>query len=471
MGPLPLAPGPLWAVHISDGVLAGPWLTGGFALAGLLVLAAAYRVRDEEIPRIALLSSAFFVASLIHLRAGPTSVHLLLNGLVGVVLGRRAPLAIFIGLGLQAVFLGHGGFTVLGVNTCVLALPALAASWLFTVSQYLLGLRPLEGRGLTAGQLARIGVMGGGIGMLAVLATLALDAFVLLWGGAEDWHHIVWFLFYLHLPVVLIEGVVLGFTMSFLARVKPEMLGLPTEQSDVPSGAQDRWHKPAPVAENTALTPPPTDTVSSLPPPQAVQPSIPPHSPVVLVALVFTLLSARPAWAHRLDADFQVLPDRRVQIEGWFDLSEKPPVGAKVQVFRPGQRLLAEGQLDEKGTFVFSFIEPEPLEVVVNAGAGHRVALMISPEKLERSSDEAAHPLEASSRSGPSSISGRRAAWGDRLKDALLGIAFLLALSAFLLSWRNSRKLHALQRASGDPSPGEQQGGLTMDVGEKGERR
>ena len=102
-------------------------------LAGLLTAAAMYKVRDEEIPRIALMTAAFFVASLIHVPIGPTSVHLLLNGLLGVVLGRRAPLAVLLGLTLQAVLLGHGGFTTIGVNTCVMALPALGAAWLFGV--------------------------------------------------------------------------------------------------------------------------------------------------------------------------------------------------------------------------------------------------------------------------------------------------------------------------------------------------
>ena len=88
-------------------------------------------VRDEEIPRIALMTAAFFVASLIHVPIGPTSVHLLLNGLLGVIVGRRAPLAVLLGLTLQAVLFGHGGFTTIGVNTCVMALPALGAAWLF----------------------------------------------------------------------------------------------------------------------------------------------------------------------------------------------------------------------------------------------------------------------------------------------------------------------------------------------------
>src|SRR5262245_43478025 len=101
-GPVVLA---VWAVHISDGVLSGPWLAGGFAGAVCLALAAlahdlvrslfkVRQVRDEDIAQAALLTAAFFVASLVHVRVGPTSVHLLLNGLVGVLLGWRAALAI-----------------------------------------------------------------------------------------------------------------------------------------------------------------------------------------------------------------------------------------------------------------------------------------------------------------------------------------------------------------------------------------
>ncbi|MGH7222985.1 MAG: CbiM family transporter, partial [Gemmataceae bacterium] len=211
----------LWlplAVHISDGFLRAPWLAAGFVLSGLLVLLAAYRVRDEEIPRIALLSAAFFVATLMHLPLGPTRVHLLLNGLVGVVLGRRAPLAIVIGLVLQAVLLGHGGLTTIGVNACVMTLPALLAAAMFA------GLRRLPWFGRSGNAVTWL--CGCFLGMISVLATLVLQAIVLLWGGAEDWHQIVWLVFYAHLPIVVLEGVVLGFTVNFLARVKPEMLGL-----------------------------------------------------------------------------------------------------------------------------------------------------------------------------------------------------------------------------------------------------
>src|SRR5262245_12046063 len=121
----------LWAVHIADGILDWPWLLAGFAVAGLLTLLACWRVREEEVPRIAILTAAFFVASSIHVKVGPSSVHLLLGGLVGVVLGWRAPLAILIGVTLQALLIPHGGLTTIGVNATTEMLPALAAGALF----------------------------------------------------------------------------------------------------------------------------------------------------------------------------------------------------------------------------------------------------------------------------------------------------------------------------------------------------
>jgi cobalt/nickel transport system permease protein len=275
---------PLWAVHIDDGYLTVPWLAGGFAVAAVLALLGAWRIRDEEIPRVALLTAAFFVASLMHVSLGPTSVHLLFNGLVGVVLGRRAGLAIPVGLFLQAALFHHGGYTTLGVNSCVMALPALLAWLLFRGLQHVRWERHPWLRGglvaavvlawvlslvfsvvllvsnrigsldhLDAGPALRVAfhpatlaaagllavlaavlerrlghapefALGLLVGGVAVLATMALNCAVLLWGGQEDWHALALLTFVAHLPVVVVESIVLGFTVGFLVRVKPEML-------------------------------------------------------------------------------------------------------------------------------------------------------------------------------------------------------------------------------------------------------
>jgi cobalt/nickel transport system permease protein len=56
--------------------------------------------------------------------------------------------------------------------------------------------------------------------------TLVLHTATLLWGGQENYQASALVLFIVHLPVAVIEGMVLGFAVGFLARVKPELLGI-----------------------------------------------------------------------------------------------------------------------------------------------------------------------------------------------------------------------------------------------------
>src|SRR5262245_498422 len=125
----------LWAAHLSDGVLMPAWTAAGLAGAVLLMAFGAWRVREDRVPKIALLTAAFFIAGQIHVRVGPGSVHLLLVGLLGVLLGRHAALAIPIGLALQYALFSHGGLYTLGINSCIQILPALIVCRLFRVFQ------------------------------------------------------------------------------------------------------------------------------------------------------------------------------------------------------------------------------------------------------------------------------------------------------------------------------------------------
>jgi cobalt/nickel transport system permease protein len=246
---------PLWAVHISDGVLYWPVCLVGFALmvfflgVGLRSLRIAGSNADEEpITWTALLTAAFFVATLIHVRLGPTSVHLLLNGLVGLILGRRACLAIPIGVALQAFLLGHGGLSAIGVNSCIMLVPALLARPLYRYCLHSLlagakemafavaclffpgafALLPpaivlsrLLARGLNLGIVFAGGFL---VGSSAVLFTALMTGLVLARGGEEDWTAIAILLVAAHLPLALIEAVIVGFTCSFLTKVRPQLL-------------------------------------------------------------------------------------------------------------------------------------------------------------------------------------------------------------------------------------------------------
>ena len=137
------------------------------------------------------------------------------------------------------------------------------------------------------------------------------------------------------MPIAVAEGVILGFAVGFLARVKPEMLdGLSEEKTRV----GDRICAPLPRVPLRS----PHPGWRKAPP------------PALLFAVAGVLWAAAPRQAHRLDADYRVRPDGKVQVESWFDMGGKAPAGAKVQVFRPNGEILSEGVLDEQGIFVFA---------------------------------------------------------------------------------------------------------------------
>jgi cobalt/nickel transport system permease protein len=200
----------LLAVHLSDGPLEESWLLCGYLVLALLLAVALWRLRTEEVPRIGVLTAAFFVASSIHIKLGPTSAHLILNGLVGVILGRRALIAIAVGLTLQFFLLGHGGWTTIGINSCIVGLPALAVAALYPVLKRA-GIPPF----------AR-GVLLGG---LAVAGAVTLNFLVLVFGGKEEWELLARLLLLAHVPVVILEALMLGVVVSYLEKVDPDMLG------------------------------------------------------------------------------------------------------------------------------------------------------------------------------------------------------------------------------------------------------
>jgi cobalt/nickel transport system permease protein len=197
-------------MHISEGVLAAPVLGAGAAAAAAGVAVGLRRMDYERIPQVAILASGFFVASLIHIPVGPVSVHLVLNGLVGLLLGWAAFPAILVALALQALLFQFGGITTLGVNTLNMALPALAC-------------------GLAFGHLTRqpnaalAALAGFACGFLAVALSGVMVAFSLLFTG-ESFAAAAKLILAAHLPVMVIEGVLTALCVGFLKKVSPDIL-------------------------------------------------------------------------------------------------------------------------------------------------------------------------------------------------------------------------------------------------------
>lgn len=196
-------------MHISDGVLPTSVTLAGFALTFAGAALSLKQVRAEDLPRIAVVTSSFFVASLIHLPFGPTSVHLLLPGIVGALLGPVSFLSITLGLFLQSILFQFGGLTALGANAMMMGLPAVFCGLLF---------RLLCGKTLKMHTIA--GGLAGGLGTLLSAVILA----ALLFTAGEDFLGVAKLALLAHLPVVCIEAGVSAFIISFLFRVKPELL-------------------------------------------------------------------------------------------------------------------------------------------------------------------------------------------------------------------------------------------------------
>lgn len=212
-------------MHVPDGILPAQVCVGGYALAGLVTwysLRQINRLKDptQGVPKAALLTAAFFLTSLIHIPIPPASVHLVLNGLLGCVLGFYAFPAILIGLFFQAATFGHGGLSTLGINALIMGLPALLAYYLFQLRQQV-------------GSRWKPKVISGVFAFLAGAFSLSISALLFVTIvvttipsnlDAATERAAVFTLLLAHIPLAIIEGAFTALVVLFLERVKPELL-------------------------------------------------------------------------------------------------------------------------------------------------------------------------------------------------------------------------------------------------------
>ena len=197
-------------MHIVDGALSTEVLiAGGVLTAGSLALGLR-KLPLEKIPVTGVLSASFFVASLIHVPLGPSSVHLILNGLAGLLLGWAAFPALFVGLLLQAVFFGFGGITVLGVNAFNIAMPAVIVYFLCR-------------HGLNSTSSTKAAIWGGLGGGLSIAFTTVFVALSLAATG-EEFLPAAQLVFFAHVPVMVLEAGLTGVAIYLVHKVRPELL-------------------------------------------------------------------------------------------------------------------------------------------------------------------------------------------------------------------------------------------------------
>jgi nickel transport protein len=157
---------------------------------------------------------------------------------------------------------------------------------------------------------------------------------------------------------------------------------------------------------------------------------------VLTLALVAALGPVAEARAHRLKAACRFFPGRMVRVETWFDNGQTPKAG-DVEVSGESGEVLVKGRLSSQGLFLFDAPEGESLQVVVEAGEGHRAELAIRPEELvvAQAPAPAADAAEPPAHVEPFPI-----------KDVMIGVGLLAGLAALILSLRNARNIRDLRR-------------------------
>jgi len=170
-----------------------------------------------KMPKASLLTAAFFVASLIHIPIPPSSVHLVLNGLVGIVLGYFAFPAIAIGLFFQAVFFQHGGLSTLGINAAMMGIPAVGAYYTFQLRERL-------GRSQRLQQVLAFGAGAGALATSALVFTVLIVTTVPAELNAQLEQTATLTALGGYAVQAVIEGLFTVMLVSFFQRVKPELL-------------------------------------------------------------------------------------------------------------------------------------------------------------------------------------------------------------------------------------------------------
>ncbi len=202
-------------MHICEGILTATRGGQGALLVGTVAAAAGTmiglrRLDEDQIPKAAVLGSAFFVASAIQVPMCGSSVHLVLSGLMGLVLGWAIFPTVLVALTLQLVFFSIAGPTVLGINTLIMALPGVICHYLFRWTVCSDRRAVVFASGFGAGSMALI------LGALLSSAAMVLAGrpFVVLAGGFLA----------AHVPLAGIEGLVTGSVVVLLRQVRPEVL-------------------------------------------------------------------------------------------------------------------------------------------------------------------------------------------------------------------------------------------------------
>ena len=212
---------PLWAVVV--------WTLLGLGLISTII----YRIRKGSIEtnQIALAgigAAASFAVFQLNIPVWG-GIHMNLTGLVGILAGPLLGALIALVVNIFSAALGHGAVGLLGANTLVNASEAIVAYYMFKT------LISMDWDVFPAStSAATIGLSAGAFLMGAIIVISGVNGSALPRG---DLAIAVGGLVGLNLGVAVIEGLLTGFIINFLASVRPDLVGMvDRDNTEEPTG-------------------------------------------------------------------------------------------------------------------------------------------------------------------------------------------------------------------------------------------
>lgn len=195
-------------MHISDGVLSLEATVVVSAISVIALAKAIKELKNDDISITAVASAMFFIASFIHIPFGVTQIHLILLGVIGILISWSSFVAIFVALLLQALLLGYGGISSLGVNLFIMAAPAVIIYYLYNLQI----VKKLNEKI----KFFLVGFLG------TFFATLFLT--LILYFSKEEFNYAAFSIFSVNIITMIIEGIVSMFLLLFIKKVYPKIL-------------------------------------------------------------------------------------------------------------------------------------------------------------------------------------------------------------------------------------------------------
>ena len=208
-------------IHLEDGALSPIWVVFWWAVAAALIGFALLSMRRERVPtrRLTVAAMCAAVGIAVFLVTIPVfgGIHLNLTPLIGILAGPALGSLAALIINLFSAAVGHGGWGVIGVNTVVNLTEVLIGYYAYRAFR-------------TRVRMSRFS-SGFSSAALALILSAIIVVVIIAVAGVQDSHldeeetaHNLWVIAAVNIGVGVVEGVITGYIVSFIGKIKPDLL-------------------------------------------------------------------------------------------------------------------------------------------------------------------------------------------------------------------------------------------------------